>query len=613
MQVENPFVTALKTYRSIILSTVVFSSAINLLVFVSPLYMLQVYDRVLHSRSEMTLVMVTIIALVMLAVYGLLEWLRSRVLVRSGLRFDDMIAKGLFNRVVTNTLQQPQARSEFALSDIDRLREFFTGSGLIALCDVPWMPIMLVVCFLFHPLIGWVTLIGAVIIFALAIANELMTKKALMEANGHSQSAQHFANSTLQNVEVIRALGMETSLRARWHGMHRNMLEKQATASDKAGALLSTSKFVRMSLQTVVLGAGAYLALRGEISPGAMIACSIIAGRALQPVDQVVGQWKQFVAARQAYNRLSKLFKETPEEIERTELPAPKGVLTAEQVTVLPPGSRTPVLQGVSFTVQPGEAVAVVGPSGAGKSSLVRALVGVWQPFSGAIRLDGSELQHWNKDDLGVHIGYLPQSIELFSGTIAENISRFRDDASAEDIIKAATRAHVHQMIQSLPEGYDTQIGAGGRALSGGQRQRIGLARALFGDPSLIILDEPNANLDSEGERRCSAPSSAEARWQGDHLRQHKMTWWRGPKTLLLTDGRMRSFGRTRDLLQPKPAQAPAAGAMGGARPAGSRASPPGSGPRRRASRLAAGPRRRRHRQSRTGRCRTAASERDRP
>ncbi|CAM5507456.1 ATP-binding cassette subfamily C protein [Aquamicrobium terrae] len=568
MQVENPFVTALRTYRSIIASTIVFSSAINLLVFVSPLYMLQVYDRVLHSRSEMTLVMVTLIALAMLAVYGILEWLRSRVLVRSGLRFDDMIAKGLFNRVVTNTLQQPQARSEFALSDIDRLREFFTGSGLIALCDVPWMPIMLVVCFLFHPLIGWVTLIGAVIIFALAIANELMTKKALLEANGHSQSAQHFANSTLQNVEVIRALGMETSLRARWHGMHRSMLEKQALASDKAGALLSTSKFVRMSLQTVVLGAGAYLALKGEISPGAMIACSIIAGRALQPVDQVVGQWKQFVGARQAYNRLSKLFRETPEEIERTELPAPKGVLTAEQVTVLPPGSRTPVLQGVSFTVQPGEAVAVVGPSGAGKSSLVRALVGVWQPFSGAIRLDGSELQHWNKDDLGVHIGYLPQSIELFSGTIAENISRFREGACAEDIIKAATRAHVHQLIQSLPDGYDTQIGAGGRSLSGGQRQRIGLARALFGDPSLIILDEPNANLDSEGEEALFRAID-ELKREGKSIMfvSHKMSLVAlSDKALLLTEGRMRSFGPTRDLLQPKAAP----GAMAAsARPAG--------------------------------------------
>jgi ATP-binding cassette subfamily C protein/ATP-binding cassette subfamily C protein EexD len=498
--------------------------------------------------------MVTVIALAMLAVYGTLEWLRSRILVRAGLRFDDMIAKGLFNRVIINTLQEPQARSEFALSDIDRLREFFTGSGLIALCDVPWMPIMLAVCFIFHPLIGWVTLIGAAIIFLLAIANELMTKKTLVEANSHSQSAQHFANSTLQNVEVIRALGMETSLRARWHGMHRSMLEKQALASDKAGALMSTSKFVRMSLQTIVLGTGAYLALLGEISPGAMIACSIIAGRALQPVDQVVAQWKQFVAARQAYARLSKLFRETPQEIERTELPAPKGVVTVEQVTILPPGSHTPVIQGVSFAAQPGEAVALIGPSGAGKSSLVRVLVGVWQPFSGAIRLDGAELQHWNKDDLGVHIGYLPQSIELFSGTIAENISRFREDASSEEIIKAATRAHVHQMIQNLPDGYDTQIGAGGRSLSGGQRQRIGLARALYGDPTLIVLDEPNANLDSEGEEALFRAIEEMKRENKVILFvSHKMSLVAlSDKALLLADGRMRSFGPTRELLQPK-------------------------------------------------------------
>ncbi|MHA6685986.1 type I secretion system permease/ATPase [Mesorhizobium sp. A556] len=572
MQVGNPFVSALKTYRSIIASTVIFSSAINLLVFVSPLYMLQVYDRVLHSRSEMTLAMVTVIALAMLAIYGVLEWLRSRILVRSGMRFDDMVAKGLFNRVVTNTLMQPQARSEFALSDIDRLREFFTGSGLIALCDVPWMPIMLAVCFLFHPLIGWVALIGAVIIFMLAIANELMTKKALMAANNHSQSAQHFATSTLQNVEVIRALGMETSLRQRWHGMHVKMLEQQAIASDKAGALQSISKFVRMSLQTLVLGTGAYLALRGIISPGAMIACSIISGRALQPVDQVVSQWKQFVSARQAYKRLSKLFRETPGEIARTELPAPTGVLTVEQVTILAPGSKTPLLQNVSFDIQPGEAVAVVGPSGAGKSSLVRALVGVWQPFSGAVRLDGADLQHWNKDDLGVHIGYLPQTIELFSGTIAENISRFRDDASSEQIIKAATRAHVHQMIQNLPEGYDTEIGSGGRGLSGGQRQRIGLARALFGEPSLIILDEPNANLDSEGEEALfRAIHELKAERKSIVFVSHKMSLVAlSEKALLLTDGRVRSFGPTKDLLQPKaPQQVSAAGAVSDIRTAG--------------------------------------------
>jgi ATP-binding cassette subfamily C protein/ATP-binding cassette subfamily C protein EexD len=558
MKIENPFLAALKTYRQILTSTIVFSIAINALMFVSPLYMLQVYDRVLHSRNEMTLVMISIIALLLLGVYGILEWLRSRVLVRAGLRFDDMISKGLFSRVVTNTLRQPQARAEFALSDIDRLREFFTGSGLIAICDVPWMPVFLIVCFLFHPLVGWISLAGAVLIFGLAIANEFATKKTLTEASGHGQAAQYFASSTLQNVEVIRALGMENNLRSRWHAMHRSMLAKQAVASDRAGVLQSMSKFIRMGLQTIILGAGAYLAIEGEISAGSMIACSILMGRALQPVDQVVGQWKQFVGARQAYARLSQMFNDVPEEQVRTELPVPKGYLVVDQLTIVPPGSRTPLLQGVSFYVQPGEALALVGPSGAGKSSLVRALVGVWAPLTGAIRLDGAELQHWNKDDLGTHFGYLPQSVELFAGTIAENISRFRPDASADDVIKAAKEARVHQMIQNLPDGYDTQIGVGGRSLSGGQRQRIGLARALFGDPAVIILDEPNANLDNDGEQALfMVIAELKAAMRAIIFVSHKMSLVAlAEKTLVLADGRMRSFGSTRDVLQPKPAQA---------------------------------------------------------
>ncbi|MBN9034309.1 type I secretion system permease/ATPase [uncultured Rhizobium sp.] len=556
MKNENPFQLALKTYRSVLFSTIIFSIAINALMFVGPLYMLQVYDRVLHSRSEMTLAMITLIALAMLMIYGLLEWLRSRVLVRAGMRFDEMISKGLFSRVVTSTLKQPQARSEFALADIDRLREFFTGSGLIALCDVPWFPIFLVVCFLFHPLVGWIATCGALIVFALALANEFMTKKPLAEAAGHGQAAQHFANSALQNVEVIRALGMETSLRGRWNAMHRSMLEKQANASDRAGGLLSASKFVRMSLQTIILGAGAYLAIEGAISPGSMIAASIMMGRALSPVDQVVGQWKQFVGARMAYRRLNQIFHDVPEESERTALPAPTGNLTAEQLVVGPPGSRTPLLQGVSFAVSPGEALAVVGPSGAGKSSLVRSLVGVWQPLAGAIRLDGAELQHWNRDELGNHLGYLPQSVELFAGTIAENIARFKEGVDAEEIIKAAKMARVHQMIQNLPDGYETQIGVGGRQLSGGQRQRVGLARALFGNPALVILDEPNSNLDSEGEEAL-AQAIAELKAQGKAIIvvSHKMALVAlTDKTLVLADGRMRGFGSTRDVLQPKPA-----------------------------------------------------------
>jgi len=556
MKIENPFQSALTTYRSILFATIIFSIAINALMFVGPLYMLQVYDRVLHSRSEMTLVMLTAIALGMLIIYGILEWLRSRVLVRAGLRFDQMISKGVFTRVVTSTLKQPQARSEFALMDIDRLREFFTGSGLIAICDIPWIPVFLAVCFVFHPIIGWIATGGAVVIFALAIANEFITKKPLSEANAHSQAAQHFSNATLQNVEVIRALGMENSLRGRWSGLHRSMLEKQASASDRAGGLLSTSKFVRMALQTIILGAGAYLAIEGEISPGSMIAASIMMGRALAPVDQVVGQWKQFIGARIAYRRLNQMFKDIPEEIERTELPKPTGNLTADQLVVVAPGSRTPLLQGVSFAVKPGEVMAVVGPSGAGKSSLVRSLVGVWQPLSGAIRLDGAELQHWNRDDLGNHLGYLPQSVELFAGTIAENIARFREDATSEEIIKAATLARVHQMIQNLPDGYETQIGSGGRQLSGGQRQRVGLARAVFGDPAIIILDEPNSNLDSEGEEALAhAVGQLKAQGKAIIVVSHKMSLVAlSDKTLILADGRMRGFGPTRDVLQPKPA-----------------------------------------------------------
>lgn len=553
MKPKNIFNDGLKSYRSILGSVVVFSAAINLLMFVGPLYMLQVYDRVLQSRSEMTLLVLTGIAVAMLAVYGVLEWIRSRVLVRAGLRFDNTVSGPLFSRVVSASLTQPGAKSEFALSDVDRLREFLTGTGLIALCDVPWVPVFLVVCFVFHPWIGWLATGGAVLIFVLTLLNEVLTKKTLNEASSSSQTAQHFATTTLQNVEVIRALGMEQSLRNRWSVMHRKMLELQASASDRAGVLLSTSKFVRMALQVAILGLGAFLALENKITPGMMIAASIMMGRALAPVDQVVGQWKQFIGARQAYGRLRDLFSRIPEDVERTKLPRPAGGLAAEQIIVAPPGSRTPIVSGVTFAIEPGEAMALVGPSGAGKSSLVRALVGVWTPLAGAVRLDGSELSHWNKDELGDYIGYLPQSVELFSGTIAENIARFKD-AEAADVILAAKRAGVHELIQGLPDGYETQIGVGGRQLSGGQRQRVGLARALFNDPAIVILDEPNANLDMEGEEALlRSLKDLRERKRTVIFVSHKIGLLAlSDKSLILAEGRMRAFGPTKDVLQPK-------------------------------------------------------------
>ena len=558
MKTRSPFQDALSTYRSVLGSVILFSAAINTLMFVAPLYMLQVYDRVLQSRSEATLLMLTLIAVGMLMVYGILEWIRSRVLVRAGMRFDNSLSSPLFTRVVTASLAQPGGKSEFALVDIDRLREFLTGAGLIAICDVPWVPIFLAICFIFHPWLGWVATGGAAIIFILALLNEFTTKKTLNEASMHSQTAQHFANTTLQNVEVIRALGMESSLRSRWAGMHRKMLELQATASDKAGALVSASKFVRMALQVAILGTGAFLTLEGQITPGVMIAASIMMGRALAPVDQIVGQWKQVVGARQAYGRLKEIFARIPESEERTQVPPPKGHFSAESLVVGAPGSRTPIVHGVSFSLVPGEAMALVGPSGAGKSSLVRALVGVWTPLAGTVRLDGSELQHWDNEALGERIGYLPQSVELFAGTIAENIARFKE-ATSDEIVEAAQRAGAHELIQGLPEGYQTQIGIGGSQLSGGQRQRIGLARALFRDPVVIILDEPNANLDMEGEEALlQALKDLKERERTVIFVSHKVGLLAlSDKSLILANGKMRAFGPTKEVLQPKAVNLP--------------------------------------------------------
>ncbi len=552
MKDKTPLSLALKKYRSILGTTVVFSFFINILMFVGPLYMLQVYDRVLQSRNEVTLIMLTIIACGMLAVYGVLEFLRSRMLVRAGMQFDELLASPLFHRVLRGTLILPGANTQFALGDVDKLREFLTGNGLLAILDAPWVPIFLVVCFLFHPLLGVVATGGAVIIFALALANELSTNKTLQEAGAASQSANHFASTTLQNAEVIKALGMEAPLRQKWNDRHKQMLILQAHASDRAGMVMSASKFVRMTLQVFILGAGAYLALTGAISPGIMIAASIMMGRALAPVEQAVGHWKQFVAARTSYARLKRLFEQVPQEDDRTDLPPPEGKLSVEQLVSVVPGTRTTILNGVTFAVDPGEVLAIVGPSGAGKSSLVRHIVGVWSAMAGHVRLDGSELSHWEADKLGRYMGYLPQDVELFSGTISENISRFRENED-ENVIKAAMAAGVHDLIQGLREGYDTQIGEAGRQLSGGQRQRVGLARALFGEPKLVVLDEPNSNLDAEGEAALmNAIQVLKAQGATVVFVSHKANLLAlSDKVLVLNGGKVQAFGPTKQLMQP--------------------------------------------------------------
>jgi ATP-binding cassette subfamily C protein len=461
--------------------------------------MLQIYDRVITSRNVTTLIVLTLIAAFLLIAYALLEKVRSAVLVRLGLLFAARARAPLFNAVLRGTLLQPSGGHSQVLRDLDTLREFLTGTGLISFCDAPWVPIFVVGCFILHPWYGFVATAGAVLIFTLAVANEFMTRSQLKTASVNSVMAASYASATFRNAEVLYAMGMLNGLRERWLTRQDQGLKLQAVASDRAGYLVAASKFIRAFLQVAILGVGAYLSIEQESTPGAMIAASIIMGRALAPVEMAVANWKLFVAARAAFDRIRTLLTMLPEEAQKMTLPPPEGNISVENVIAAPPGGKEPVLRGVSFALQPGEILGVVGPSAAGKSSLARVLVGVWPPAVGKVRIDGSDVSHWNVDQLGCHIGYLPQDVELFSGTIAENISRFGEQ-DPEKIIAAAKMAGVHEMIQLMPAGYNTQIGEGGQALSGGQRQRIGLARALYGRPAFIVLDEPNASLDSDGE-----------------------------------------------------------------------------------------------------------------
>jgi PrtD family type I secretion system ABC transporter len=490
---------ALKKARGGFLATVGFSFFINMLLFVGPLYMLQVYDRVLTSRSTATLIMLTLAAVGALLVLTLVETVRSRILVRTGVLIDQELSGRVFKTVFQQTVRRPAAGYTQALRDLDTLREFLTGSGLIAFCDAPWAPLFIGICFVMHPLLGLVALAGALVIFGLAIANNMGTRALLKDAGLVSVHAGNYVSSSLRNAEVLEAMGMMENVQKRWTERHAAVLGLQAKASDRAAMILAISKAFRMVLQVAILGTGAYLAIHSEISPGMMVAASIIMGRGLSPVEMAVGQWKGFVAARTAYERLTDLLANGELDKDTMDLPRPEGRLSLQQVVVVPPGSSQPALRGISLEISPGEVLGIIGPSAAGKSTLARTLMGVWRPVQGIIRLDGNDLRHWRAEEVGPHLGYLPQDVELFDGTVAENISRF-GDVDSEAVIAAARKAGVHEMIQKLPEGYDTRIGLGGQALSGGQRQRIALARALYGDPVLVVMDEPNASLDTEGE-----------------------------------------------------------------------------------------------------------------
>ena len=504
MKVKNPdrseIFAALYDFRNVFFAAGAFSMVCNVLMLVPAIYMLQLYDRVLASMNVSTLLMLTLIVIGLFLILGLLEAIRSKTLIRLGNQLDDRLNGRVFRATYESYLRQGNGNAQQALGDFTNIRQFTTGQGIIAFFDAPWTPIYLVILFLFHWQIGVLALVGAIFLITLTFINEWSTSSYLGEANRIASRAGAQAASNLRNAEVIESMGMLERVRQRWLGMHNEMLKNQTIASERAAVITAITKTMRLALQSLVLGLGAWLVIQNELTPGMMIAGSILMGRALAPVETLIGTWKGFVSTRNAHKRTSDLLNLFPEKQERLSLPPPEGQIALEAVYGGPPCVQKPVVTNVSLALSAGETLGIIGPSASGKSTLARMLVGVWGPLSGKIRLDGADIFTCNREELGPHIGYLPQDIELFDGSIAENIVRF-GDIEPEKIVSAAQLAGVHEMILRLPEGYNTTIGAGGMNLSGGQRQRIALARAVYGVPKVIVLDEPNSNLDEVGEQ----------------------------------------------------------------------------------------------------------------
>ena len=498
---ENSLKKALKACRDSFISVGFFSLFINALMLVPTFYMLQVYGRVITSGSLTTLAMLTLILTGLVVTLGFLEWIRSRIMVRVSTRLDVLLGRQVYKASFKRALDSGgMDASAQALNDLTGLRQFLTGNGLFAFFDAPWLPIYIAVMFMFHPWFGWVATGSALLLLALAFLNERLTGPTLAQANRENIGATLHTTKNLRNAEVIESMGMLETLMERWGRRQKNILLLQSQASDRGAVVSTFSRSFRLLVQSWVLGLGAYLAVDHQVGAGMVFAGSVLLGRALAPIDLIIGSWKGFIAARSQYNRLSDILAKQQAQPERMPLPAPQGHVQVENLMVMAPGSKTPIIKNISFSAPAGCVVGIIGPSAAGKSTLARALIGVWAPQHGVVRLDGADISAWDKHELGPYIGYLPQDIELFEGTIGENIARFAEVDSAK-VIQAARIAGVHDMILQFPDGYDTVIGSEGIMLSAGQRQRIGLARALYGNPRLIILDEPNSNLDDVGDR----------------------------------------------------------------------------------------------------------------
>lgn len=546
-----PLFKALGDYKGILISVGCFTALINVLMLVPSIYMLQVYDRVLTSQNQTTLLMLTLMVVGFFAFIGLLEVLRSFIVIRIGSQLERRFNLQVYQAAFERNLARGEGHAGQSLGDLTQIRQFVTGPALFAFFDAPWFPVYLLVIFLFNTWLGVLASAGAVLLIGLACLNEALTRQPLGQASGYSQRSTQLASSHLHNAETIQAMGMLGALRKRWFEVHSRFLGLQNQASDTGAVISSLSKTLRLCLQSLVLGLGALLVIKGDMSAGMMIAGSILMGRVLSPIDQLIAVWKQWSTAKLAYQRLDALLQEFGTRQSAMALPAPKGQVSFEQVSAGPPGRRLATLQQVSFSLGAGEVLGVLGASGSGKSTLARVLVGVWPTLAGTVRLDGADIHRWDREQLGPYIGYLPQDIELFSGSIADNIARFRE-ADPQQVVAAAQQAGVHEMILRLPQGYDTLLGDEGSGLSGGQKQRVALARALYGKPSLVVLDEPNSNLDTVGESALAA-AIAQMKAQGTSvvLVTHRSSALaQADKLLVLNEGRLQAFGPSQEVLK---------------------------------------------------------------
>lgn len=530
----------------------IFSFFANMLMLTGPLYMLQVYDRVLGSRSEATLLALSVLVAFLYGMMGLLDFARGRIMARVGARFQTRLDRRVFDAVLRKSAVAPDTNAQTGLRDLESIQRLMSSPVLMSAFDIPWTPFFLAGITLFHPWLGLLAICGGAILIFASYLNQSTTRSPLQKSNATTHQAELIGEQIRTESEMVQAMGMRSAAFNRWQKARDASLDAQVAAADIGGGFTATTKAFRLFLQSAMLGLGAYLVLLGELTPGAMIAGSILLGRALAPIEIAISQWQSVQRARQGWQNLSELLSDVPPEQPRTELPAPKANLEVQQLSVIPPGEKQAALRGVTFKLAPGQALGVIGPSGAGKSTLARALTGVWRPGAGKIRLDGATLDQYDPDRLGEYIGYLPQRVQLFEGTIAENIARLSGAPDAEKVVAAARKAAAHDMIVRLPDGYDTRISPGGGRLSGGQIQRIGLARAMYADPVLLVLDEPNSNLDNEGSMALNGAIKAmKAEGKSVLIMAHRPAAIQECDLLMVLDGGLRTaFGPKDDVLR---------------------------------------------------------------